>query len=444
MNNVLSKELNIDGLVGPTHNYAALAYGNLASAKHKHQLANPKAAALEGLAKMKCLMALGCPQAVLPPPLRPDMPVLRQLGFAGTDTQVLQQAHKQAPDLLAACSSASSMWVANAATVSPSRDSIDARVHITPANLTTFFHRAIEVPFKAALFQKIFSDSRYFVHHAPLPSTQRFSDEGAANHHRFVTDEDESGLQLFVYNHQGSAQNENLPARFPARQSVMASQSIARLHQLAPEKTLFAQQSPAATDAGVFHNDVIATAHRNVFLFHEAAFVSTDKVIDALRQKWGNLPLYCIKVNEKQISFEEAVSRYFFNSQLVSLEDGNMALIAPHTCHASKAVMRCIEMIIASDNPIQEIHYVNCSQSMQNGGGPACLRLRVVLTAEELAAVHPGVFLTETRYQSLVKWVEQYYRDRVLPDDLRDPQLLEESRSALSALATILDLESLY
>ena len=137
-------EANFDGLPGPTHNYSGLARGNLAAERNKSLVANPRRAALQGLAKMKALAARGFVQAVLPPHERPDVAALRALGFAGNDSALLAAAARQAPHLLAACSSAAAMWVANAATVSPSGDTADGRVHLTPANLVAHFHRSLE------------------------------------------------------------------------------------------------------------------------------------------------------------------------------------------------------------------------------------------------------------------------------------------------------------
>src|SRR5205823_13218009 len=124
-------EINFDGIPGPTHNYAGLARGNLAAEKHARMVANPRAAALQGLAKMRALSARGIPQAVLPPHERPCVAALRALGFAGTDNSILTRAAREAPQLLTACSSAAPMWAANAATVSASADTADRRVHFT-------------------------------------------------------------------------------------------------------------------------------------------------------------------------------------------------------------------------------------------------------------------------------------------------------------------------
>ena len=77
---------------------------------------------------------------------------------------------------------------------------------------------------------------------------------------------------------------------------------------------------------------------------------------------------------------------------------------------------------------------------MNNGGGPACLRLRVVLTVEQQQAVHQGVLFSESLYARLKDWVNQHYRDELAPDDLRDPALIDEVSGAFEHLSRILGL----
>ena len=178
-------EFNFDGIPGPTHNYSGLAQGNLASERNASQVANPREAALQGVAKMRALAARGLAQAVLPPHERPAMWALRALGFSGSDADVLAKVTRDAPVMLAACSSAAAMWVANAATVSPSSDTTDGRVHFTPANLASHFHRALEAPTTTAVLRAIFADPGRFAVHEPLLPTPQTGDEGAANHTRF-------------------------------------------------------------------------------------------------------------------------------------------------------------------------------------------------------------------------------------------------------------------
>lgn len=435
-------EVNFDGLVGPTHNYAGLAIGNIASQTNMNVIANPKEAALQGLKKMQLLMQLGIPQAVLPPQRRPNISLLRNLGFQGNDLQIIQDVFKVAPEIFRVAFSASSMWTANAATISPSADSQDGRVHITPANLISHLHRASEFEFTYKLFKTIFSNENHFVIHKPLFPHLNFSDEGAANHIRLCSDYGNPGLQMFVYGREAlQKKQQTLPFTYPARQTLEASTAISRLHQLSTKQLMFAKQNPQAIDKGVFHNDVIAVSNQNVFLYHEHAFENIETVIKEIRNKFGNA-IHLIAITEQMLSLDEAVQTYLLNSQIVTLPNGKMAIIAPEECLKNDTAYQVLQIILAADNPIQKLEFVNCRQSMQNGGGPACLRLRVVLTEQELAACHSGVFLNEMLYQQLVAWVEKFYRDKIAIDDLLDPKLLEESNTALDELAKILKLNS--
>jgi len=434
-------EVNFDGIVGPTHNYAGLSFGNLASQKHRLNVSSPKQAALQGLAKMKYLADLGLKQAVLPPQHRPHLVTLRRAGFGGSDADLLRQAFLDDPRLLAACYSASSMWSANAATVSPGADTPDGRVHFTPANLVTQFHRSIEPPETAAILEALFADPSTFAHHDALPASGYFADEGAANHVRLADAYDSPGIEIFVYGRgvSGGA----APAKFPARQTREASAAIARLHGLSPDRTVFIQQSPAAIDAGVFHNDVVAVGNQNVLFYHAAAFANSAATLDEIRRKFDatcRKPLFLVEVGEDQVPLVEAVETYLFNSQLVTLPDGTTSLIAPVECEHNPRARACVNQLLSSDTPIRSAHFLDVRQSMNNGGGPACLRLRVALTGSQLAAVHRGVLLSDALYRSLVSWVERNYRDELRPEDLADPTLAEQSARALGELYEILKL----
>lgn len=429
-------EVNFDGIIGPTHNYAGLSFGNLASQKHGQTTSNPREAALQGLAKMKYLAGLGVMQAVLPPQRRPDLQMLRWLGFGGSDADVLWKSWKQEPRLLAAAYSASSMWAANAATVTPSADAADGRVHFTPANLVTNFHRSIESFATGAMLQAIFADESAFVHHPPLPASSFLADEGAANHTRLCKSHGAPGIELFVYGRAASSSGAR-PSQFPARQTLEASRSIARLHQLDPARTLFAQQHPQAIDAGAFHNDVVAVGNENVLLFHASAYMNSAEVIGEIQTKFETCcgkQLFAIEVPADRVPLKDAIGTYLFNSQLVTLPSGEMTLIAPIECREHAAVAEFIQSLIESDNPIRTVHYVDVRQSMRNGGGPACLRLRVVVTESELARIHPGVLLTDSLYADLVSGVNEYYRDVLRPEDLADPLLAREAMAAVDAL----------
>lgn len=437
-------EVNFDGLVGPTHNYAGLSVGNVASLKNAAQASNPKQGALQGLKKMKALSDLGLRQAVLPPMERPDVHTLRQLGFSGSDEQVISQAASDAPAVFAATCSASSMWTANACTTSPSADSQDGKVHFTAANLANKFHRSIEAPTTSRVLQAIFSNSNHFVHHHALPLGDHFGDEGAANHTRFCSDYSDQGVEFFVFGKYAFDSSQPYPKKYPARQTFEASEAIARLHQLDPAKVVYAQQNPNVIDAGVFHNDVIAVGNKNCLFYHEKAFLDTPKVLKDLQESYGESPMSFIEVPESQVSVEDAVNTYLFNSQLVSLPNGSMAIIGPGECQENERVKRYLDQIIEEDNPIAEVKIYDVKQSMQNGGGPACLRQRVVLTDSEIAASNPKVFMNDTLFATLNGWVEKHYRDSLQENDLADPNLLIESRTALDELTQILNLGSVY
>jgi succinylarginine dihydrolase len=413
----IAHEVNFDGIVGPTHHYGGLAYGNVASMRNKRSVSHPKQAALQGLAKMKFMADLGLKQAVLPPHERPHLPTLRRLGYSGSDAAIIEKAAKEDPWLLSAVSNASAMWAANAATVSPSADTSDGRVHFTPANLVTQFHRSIEAATTTAILRRIFADERRFVVHEPLPASTALADEGAANHTRLCKRYGDPGVELFTY--------ASGPTTFPARQSQRASEMIARLHGV--ETPLFAQQNPQAIDAGAFHNDVVAVGNRDVLFVHERAWV------DPIWEKLADIK--AIRVSEADIPLADAITSYLFNSQLVTLPDGRDALVAPVECQENDRVRAYLERGV-----FEQVHFVDVRQSMRNGGGPACLRLRVVLTEAELAATHQGVIFTDALHASLGQWIEKHYRDELAADDLPDPRLLAESRASLDELTGILRL----
>lgn len=414
-------EVNFDGIVGPTHNYSGLSYGNVASVANQKRISNPKEAALQGLKKMKFLADLGLKQAILLPHERPHIPTLRAFGYQGSDAEIIRQAMRENPELFQACTSAAAMWTANAATVSPSSDTEDKKVHLTPANLNSKLHRSIEAPITYTMLQKIFKDEKYFTIHHPIPF---YPDEGAANHTRFS-----NGLHLFVY-------GKNVTNKYPPRQSLEAFQAIVRNHRLDPQKVIFAQQNPAAIDAGVFHNDVISVGNRDLFFYHEKAFVDTAEVIKNLQD------IQLLEVSSQDISLEEAVASYLFNSQILTLPDGKTILLAPEECKTIPSVDAFIKRI--PQNLIHKVYFMNLRESMLNGGGPACLRLRVELREEELAAMHPDILLTHELYLKIEQWINKHYRDRLSPHDLGDPELLRESHQALDELTQMLSFGSLY
>ncbi|WP_437203271.1 N-succinylarginine dihydrolase [Planctomicrobium sp. SH664] len=443
------QEVNFDGLVGPTHHYGGLGLGNLASQANRHAISHPRQAALEGLAKMKLLAENGIKQAILPPHPRPHWGVLREAGLAGSPAQIIEQAAREHPALLSIAYSSAFMWTANAATVSPSPDTADGKVHLTPANLVSTAHRRLEAPFVTRLLREIFNDSRFFAVHDPLPPEARLADEGAANHLRLSSPSSSAvdrhgtpSVEVFVYGRDAESEGQARPARFEARQTLQASQQVARQHRLSDIRTLFVQQNPVAIDAGCFHNDVIAVSNENVLLCHERAFLHQDQVLSELRNRVPGLQI--LEVAEAEVSLAEAVRTYLFNSQLVSLPAGGMLLLCPAACSTSPSVQRVVERWLAGDNPIREFRTVDVQQSLRNGGGPACLRLRVVLNDLQLGTVNPRLFLNDALYDDLCAWVERHYRAELSIDDLADPQLADEVAAALTDLAQLLQLPSTF
>ncbi|MFI4875339.1 MAG: N-succinylarginine dihydrolase [Blastopirellula sp. JB062] len=434
-------EVNFDGLLGPTHHFGGLSAGNLASLSHRHQSSSPRRAALEGLEKMKTVAQLGVRQALFPPQRRPNFDFLRQQGFDGERRRVIEEVARRRPELLSVAYSASSMWTANAATVSPSADTADQRVHLTPANLLSMPHRKIETRQTTKMLQEIFADERHFVVHPPLEDRHEWSDEGAANQTRLCQRHAAPGVELFAYGRAADDSDETLP-RFPARQTKEACERIAAAHRLSPERTVFARQSRRAIDAGVFHNDVIAVGNESVHLAHECAFANQAEVLRELERKFGG-SLITLLVTERELSLEEAVRTYFFNSQLLTAVDETMTLVCPAECRRSAAVRRVIDRLLTEANPISRCEFVDVRQSMHNGGGPACLRLRVVLTSAELAAVPQNLFWTPQLHQHLQDWIKKHYRDELTIADLADPQLAEEADQAFDALGRLLENERL-
>ena len=434
------RELQFDGLVGPTHNYGGLSPGNVASTSHGGQASNPRAAARQGLDKMRFVRALGVPQAVLPPHDRPSLVTLRRLGFTGTDEDVIAASAAGDGFFLRLCSSASAMWTANAATVAPSRDASDSRVHLTPANLQQMFHRAIEAPTTTRVLRAIFADDARFVVHDPLPGGGQLADEGAANHTRLETSRGAAHIFAWGRSAWGAFAG---PRRYPARQTREASLALARLHRLETARCLFPQQHPDGVDAGAFHTDVLAVGSGRFFMFHELAFVDDTRLVDDLRRALGD-DLVVVRATTGELPPESAVAAYPFNSQVLALDDGTMVIVAPEDSREDAYACAFLERVVASDGPVRAVHYIDVRQSMHNGGGPACLRLRVPLTDEEARSLGAGVLLDDTLYDTLCAWVDRHYRDRLVAQDLADPALARECMTALDELTRILRLGSVY
>lgn len=413
-------EINFDGIIGPSHNYAGLSLGNLASSANARSVSHPRDAALQGIEKMRHNLRLGLAQGFFVPLPRPDHEWLSDLGTTAKDV----------PDSLRpAAFSASSMWAANAATVSPAPDTEDGRCHLTVANLKTMAHRSHEWPDTLSQLRLAFADSEHFRVHRPIPPA--FGDEGAANHMRLCSSHGEKGVEVFVYGKRGGA--------FPARQHVEASRAIARLHGLDADRTLFAAQSEEAIAAGAFHNDVVAVANENVLFAHEQAFEDRAVLYADLRRLFPEVEV--VEVPASAVSLEDAVKSYLFNAQLVTLpEGGGMGLILPEEARDTPPVWNWLEEMVAGNGPIRQLFVVDVRQSMANGGGPACLRLRVVA---DPATVDPRFIADEAKLDAIAEVIREYWPERIAPEDLKDMKLCRTLESARDALLEALDLGEL-
>lgn len=436
-----SLEVQVDRLVSSTHHYGGLSFGNIASMGSIDQLSSPLNALLEGLEKMRRVAALGVRQLIVPPQPRPDLDFLKALGFSGDDQGLLEAAYKENSAYLRAAFSSSAMWMANSASIAPSCDAQDQKVHFTPANLLYYPHRSIETATTTRDLMHLFPPTSGFVHHTPLLKSDAFSDEGAANHTIFTRQHGVKGIHLFVFGRSFYGQtNPNLVGRFPARQTQEASKAIARLHQLDPECVLCWQQSQAAIQAGVFHNDVISVGEETLFFYHEQAFVDTERCIAQLQElaKRQQIALQCIKVRADELSLEEAAHCYLFNAQVLRASDGKRVILVSQEALELPKSRRILESLYKRIPDLKDIQAVPLGQSMRNGGGPACLRLRVVLTAEECEKVHPFAWWTEALHEELVAWGKRYYRSQLHTQDLLDPKLREEAKRAQEEVDSLL------
>ena len=411
-------EINFDGLIGPSHNYAGLSPGNIASAIHAGGVSRPREAALQGLAKMRANMERGLVQGWFMPLPRPNAGWLERLAtdFASAE-----------PHMRAAAFSASSMWAANAATVSPAADTADGRCHLTVANLMTMAHRSHEWTDTLAQLKLAFANPAFVVHQ-PVPAP--FGDEGAANHMRLAPSHGEPGVEIFVYGKSGGA--------FPARQHVEASKAIARAHGLSADRTLFIEQNPAAIAGGAFHNDVVAVANERVLFCHESAFADRKASYAAIvsAAPWCEI----VEVAEADVPLADVISSYLFNAQLVTLPGGEQALVVPTEAMATPSVRQWLDTHVSGNGPIRQVLPVDVRQSMANGGGPACLRLRVVA---DPSTIDPRFLCSATKLDRAAAIVAEHWPETIAPADLGNPALVERVILARKALLSALNLSQL-
>jgi succinylarginine dihydrolase len=412
------REINFDGIVGPSHNYAGLSLGNLASTRNAGAVSQPRAAALQGIDKMRTNLALGLSQGIFLPHPRPDRAWLAELGTTIEEADTV---------LAANAISASAMWAANAATVSPAPDSADGKCHLTVANLKTMPHRSHEWPATLAQLRLAFGSNAFAVH-GPVPPA--FGDEGAANHMRVAPAHGDPGVEVFVYGISGGA--------FPARQHLEASKAIARLHRLDPDRVVFVQQSEEAIAAGAFHNDVVAVANERVLFAHEQAFADKAALLAQLEARVPSFEY--VEVPTAEVPLADAVKSYLFNAQLVTPPDGQPTLIVPNEARETRSVWAWVERHVAGNGPIRRVEVVDVRQSMANGGGPACLRLRVVA---DPSTIDPRFLVDEAQLDRIADIVSSHWPEQIDHADLQQPALIAAIEGARTALLEALDLSEL-
>ncbi len=426
-------EFNIDGLIGPTHHFGGLGVGNLASERNRLRVSNPKQAALEGIAKMRLLAEAGVPQFYLPPPVRPNWKWLRACGFHGSPEDVLKRGYDESPQVLSAAFSSAFMWTANAGTFGAPSDSVDGIGCCKIANLTANIHRVAEGKERFRQLRELFANVASIRIEKGLPSTTPLRDEGAANVMRLSSPSIRDGFYLFVYGEQTGGPGVSLevtpgtPGETPgsldasprcafARQTSLASSLVAKSLALLPERVQFIQQTQDAIGAGVFHNDVIATSHENFLLVHERAFVAQEKVLEETRfrfEKIAGVPLIVVVVSEEEMSLDEAVRTYLFNSQIVTLPDGTWMMLCPKECANSAAASSALARLQEAAPRLKRIETVSLRESMANGGGPACLRLRGYLAREELAKLPAGARCDARSLERLERLIQREYPESV-------------------------------
>ncbi len=444
-------EVNIDSLPGPTHHFGGLGVGNLASLEHRGKASSPRAAALQSLDKAQRVSDTGTPQFLWLPPVRPNLNLLRMVGFEGSESEVVARAGEESPELLSAAFSGAFLWTANAGTITSAMDSSDQRYHFTPANLISSLHRFTETAERGVAMQNMFSSQSSqrassqirssLVSHSALPCIVPLRDEGAANHMRLSDATGNNAINVFVYGAEAFERSKFLP-----RQTLQCCQAIARQHRLAPENTFFVAQKPEAIAAGAFHNDVVATSHYGFLLFHEDAFEDVGESLTPIVDRYQALTkrrLTLREVKSSELPLEDAVSSYLFNSQIVGTAD-NMTIFCPQQCKTVQAASAVVDSLLHDgDNPIRRAEFVELDQSMAGGGGPACVRLRVPITRElEQAGWGDNYRLTPQRSEALRLAIEAHYPMRLTLSELGSGDFIAEAHRAREAVYAAMGLSS--
>ena len=407
----------IDTIIGPTYHYGGLALGNTHSLDHKHVVANPKKAALQGLSKMKLLRDHGISQYVLPAYVR-DYKGLVQGYYnnQGDFEDNLKRLYDENLDIFSSFFSASSAWLANAWTMTPSIDSSDGRYHVSPASLNACFHRQLDVKQTIAILTNRLCSKTYITCHHPSP----FFDEGAANMIRLSAGG--KGLYLFV---SGSSDTK----RFKSRHDKRSWQRLVSQHQLDPDYVIYLTQHPDAIDAGVFHNDVISFGVDDLLVVHENAFVDQPNYCDTILERYFSCfgtDLTLIQIPDSILPLKDAVNSYFFNSQLVRKDDNRYLLLVPSRCKGLPVMDYFVSIVAKKWESQLEIMVCDVEESIKNGGGPACLRNSMDVYDDPKLIFDDRYLFTLEKYDDFVRLVNQYYPSSLELNDFLSVSFLND------------------
>ena len=165
------------------------------------------------------------------------------------------------------------------------------------------------------------------------------------------------------------------------------------------------------------------------------------KLLKNLEAKIDNFQF--IEISDSEIPLKNIIDSYLLNSQLATNGQNEMMLILPEEVKSYETCMAWLDKL-KQISDIKLYDFVNIKQSMMNGGGPACLRLKVVLDENETKELNQNFLMTSDRLDAIKSLIEREYRDNLHPDDLPDPNLLDESRRVLDELTQIFDVGSIY
>jgi len=441
-------EISLEGLPGPSHSFGGLAYGDFAAMASAGKTSRPRLAAQQCLRKIRRLVQAGVPVMIMPPHERPAVWFLRRIGYRGSDSAIIEAVGHSAPWLLPVIYSSAGMWCANSATAVPAVDASDGRCHVIVANLAANLHRSLEPEFVERILGRALPERAGFAVHPGLPCHTTFWDEGAANHVRLSSGG--AGIHLFAHGRKARHdiwKHATEGGSIIGRQTDEASYAVARLGQLPLERTVFFQQNQRVIDGGVFHNDVICMSVGTALIVHEWAFDDWHNVRGELLRRADEAHVGDVRIVEipaSDVSVEECVKTYLFNSQLVTLPAGGVLMLCPVACQESAATRAAIDRMQHELRDLRIVsEFVDLEESLANGGGPACLRLRIAVNDAQLSELRPAL-VDASLLDELETAIGVAYREMLTLRDLEDPGFGEECKVTLERISRLLGYDNVY